>query len=58
MIKASRMETFGDCRDWQVREIEKFKIRRDELVRRLDSGLPLSKADLRDAKRYKKEMQQ
>lgn len=45
---------FGDPRDWQEREIEKFNLRSAELIRRLRDGEPLTKSDAKEARRLSK----
>lgn len=49
--EALRAANFGDPRDWQVRELEKYEARSAELLRRFLAGEYLSKADLKDARK-------
>lgn len=43
---------FGDCNP--DRQLEAAELRAKELLRRLEEGLPLSNADRKEARRYKR----
>lgn len=54
MTPEQKAAAFGDQRDWQEREMEKFEGRKAELIRRLQNGEYLTRADAKDARRYLK----